>query len=118
MTSIPCAIREPTGLVHGHELQALEGAAELLRAGRIRAIQFEFGGANVDSRTFFRDFWNLLYGRFGYSLYQILPGCVPSPSGGAVRTIRLAELSRMCYRRGPSFVATSPQRPCAHSARA
>jgi hypothetical protein len=31
-----------------------------LPAGKIRAIAFEFGCGNVNSRTFFRDFWDLL----------------------------------------------------------
>lgn len=44
--------------VEGHELAVLRGAAPVLDS--IRAIQFEFGGTDIDSRCFFRDFWNLL----------------------------------------------------------
>jgi FkbM family methyltransferase len=45
--------------IEGHELFALHGAQEALKA-QIQVLQFEFGGANIDSRTFFRDFWLLL----------------------------------------------------------
>jgi FkbM family methyltransferase len=46
--------------IEGNELYALHGAGNMMSSRRIDAIQFEFGGANVDSRTFFRDFWELL----------------------------------------------------------
>jgi FkbM family methyltransferase len=46
--------------IEGNELFALRGAGDMMSGRRIDAIQFEFGGANVDSRTFFRDFWELL----------------------------------------------------------
>ena len=45
--------------IEGFELFALKGAQEALK-GQIQLIQFEFGGANIDSRTFFKDFWLLL----------------------------------------------------------
>lgn len=56
--------------IEGNELNALKGAAGLLKRGGIGAIQIEFGGCNIDSRTFFRDFWNLLHE--DYSMYRIL----------------------------------------------
>lgn len=56
--------------IEGHELKALEGAAGLIAAAAIDFIQFEFGGANTDSRTYFRDFFELLHERF--NLYRIL----------------------------------------------
>lgn len=43
----------------GHELKCIEGARELIDAGRVDFIQFEMG-CNVDSRTYFRDFWKAL----------------------------------------------------------
>jgi FkbM family methyltransferase len=51
--------------VEGAELSALQGAGELLSSGAIRNVQFEFGGCNIDSRTFFRDFWELLSPNYG-----------------------------------------------------
>lgn len=46
----------------GHELEVLKGATNLLHAGLINAIQFEFNEMNVASRVFFRDFLDLLPG--------------------------------------------------------
>jgi FkbM family methyltransferase len=44
----------------GHELSVLEGARGLLESRAIDTIQFEFGGANIDSRTFLRDIVDVL----------------------------------------------------------
>ena len=46
--------------VEGHELKVLEGAEVMMRDGRIDFLQFEFGAANIESRTYFRDFFQLL----------------------------------------------------------
>lgn len=59
--------------VEGHELDVLHGAGDLLHPGVIRAISFEFGSGNINTRTFFHDFWDLLHPR-GYKLARILPG--------------------------------------------
>jgi FkbM family methyltransferase len=56
--------------VEGHELHVLQGAKEMLRQRAIQFIQFEFGEPNLNSRTFFRDFFNLLTDQ--YSIYRIL----------------------------------------------
>lgn len=56
--------------VEGHELAVLRGSSGLLAKKAIQAIQFEFGGANIDSRTFFQDFFYLL--KDNYTLYRIL----------------------------------------------
>jgi FkbM family methyltransferase len=53
----------------GHELSILKGAEQMLLAGKIRHIQFEFGECNIDSKTYFRDFWNLLSLR--YDIYRM-----------------------------------------------
>ena len=58
--------------VEGHELDVFSGAKDALRKGSIKNIQFEFGGCNIDTRTFFQDFWYLLTG-YGYTLYRIMP---------------------------------------------
>ncbi len=54
----------------GHELAVLTGAERLLRARAIDAIQFEFGGANIDARVFLRDIVNLL--RPTHDVYRLL----------------------------------------------
>jgi FkbM family methyltransferase len=46
--------------IEGLEYKALRGAERALAEGRIRALAFEFGGTDIDSRTYFRDFWQLL----------------------------------------------------------
>lgn len=56
--------------VEGHELNVLKGATEMLHAGKINFIQFEFGGCNIDSRTYFQDFFYLLSEK--YTLYRIV----------------------------------------------
>lgn len=59
--------------IEGAELDALLGADTALRSGTIRALSFEFGMNNIDSRTFFRDFWDLLV-PLGFSIFRIAPG--------------------------------------------
>jgi FkbM family methyltransferase len=59
--------------LEGHELEALKGAESLLENHAIRAIQFEFGGCNIDSRTYLRDFWQLLHDKHNYSFYRLIP---------------------------------------------
>lgn len=56
--------------VEGHEIAALSGAARMIKAGKIDFIQFEFGMASVESRTFIKDFFRILP---GYTIYRILP---------------------------------------------
>lgn len=64
--------------VEGHELKVFEGAQQLLRNKKIKVIQFEFGGCNIDSRTFFKDFYLLLH--TDYKLFRIVKnGLVPLP---------------------------------------
>ncbi len=54
----------------GNEFSILRGAEKMLQRGVIKYIQFEFGGCNIDSRTFFQDFWYLLSPK--YKIYRIL----------------------------------------------
>lgn len=62
--------------VEGHEWHCLKGGSGILTAGKIDFIQFEFGGCNIDSRTFFQDFWYLLHEQ--YHFYRIVKnGLVP-----------------------------------------
>jgi FkbM family methyltransferase len=56
--------------VEGHEKKVLDGAKEMIDDGKIDFIQFEFGGTDIDSRTFFRDFYYLLNDR--YKIYRIV----------------------------------------------
>lgn len=56
--------------VEGHELSVLRGARESLI--HCQAIQFEFGGCNIDSRSFFQDFWYFLRG-YGFDFFRMSP---------------------------------------------
>ena len=56
--------------IEGHELKALEGAKQMIDSKKIDFIQFEFGGCNIDSRTYFQDFFYLL--KDNYKIYRIL----------------------------------------------
>ena len=56
--------------IEGHELLCLEGFGMAL--DRVKVIQFEFGACNIDSRTYFKDFWNFLSAR-SFLLYRITP---------------------------------------------
>ncbi len=59
--------------VEGHDLAVLQGALTLLANGRIRLIQFEYGGTHIDARVFLQDFFHLLAPQ-GYDLYKLFPG--------------------------------------------
>jgi FkbM family methyltransferase len=56
--------------IEGHEFHALLGGKELLQANKIHFIQFEFGEPQIDSRTYFRDIYNLLHQN--YNFYRIV----------------------------------------------
>jgi FkbM family methyltransferase len=54
----------------GHEMDVLLGASNMIKAGRISAIQFEFGGTFVHTPYHFADPWELLSPHF--KVYRIL----------------------------------------------
>jgi FkbM family methyltransferase len=56
--------------IEGFEMAALRGSSAMLKNRAISAIQFEFGGADIDARVFFKDFYNLLSPDF--NIYRIL----------------------------------------------
>lgn len=56
--------------IEGHELAALEGFGRAIDHSRV--IQFEFGGCNIDTRTYFKDFWTF-FGDHGFALYRMTP---------------------------------------------
>jgi FkbM family methyltransferase len=56
--------------IEGHELAALQGFGRAIQ--HVAVLQFEFGGSNIDTRTFFRDFW-LFFERTDFDLYRITP---------------------------------------------
>jgi len=66
--------------IEGHELFALRGLEKSLAAGKIGALSFEFGSADINSRTFFRDFWDFLTGH-GFAIERLTPGGHTVPIG-------------------------------------
>lgn len=58
--------------VEGHELAVFRGAQQMLGAGKINIIQFEYGGCNLDARVYLLDIWEYL-ASFGFSFYKIYP---------------------------------------------
>jgi hypothetical protein len=56
--------------VEGHELSVLAGAKEVLN--RIELVQFEFGGGNIDSKTYFQDFW-YFFKNLNFDIYRLTP---------------------------------------------
>lgn len=61
--------------IEGHELFALRGARKCLANRQIGGLLFEFGLCNLNSRTYFKDFWDLLSNDF--RIYRITPGGRP-----------------------------------------
>ncbi len=58
--------------IEGHEFQALQGAINMLTNKAIDMISFEFGASNIDSRFFFKDFYNFLL-KQRMTLFRITP---------------------------------------------
>lgn len=58
--------------IEGHELDALAGAKEMFNRKAIDIVTFEFGGCNIDTRTFFQDFW-YFFREVNMNLFRITP---------------------------------------------
>ena len=73
--------------VEGHELDVLKGGFRTLALAQV--IQFEFGGCNIDTRTFFQDFWYLLT-EAGFQVHRV-------SENGPIRISQYSELDE-CFR--------------------
>ena len=58
--------------VEGHELDVLAGAKCMFDKRAVDIATFEFGGCNIDTRTFFQDFWHF-FSSAHMKLYRITP---------------------------------------------
>lgn len=58
--------------IEGHELNALAGAKEMFASRSIDIVTFEFGGCNIDTRTFFQDFW-YFFDEANFKIFRITP---------------------------------------------
>ena len=85
--------------VEGHEIFALRGLGRYIEERRILAFSFEFGSANVNSRTFFRDFWEML-DPLGYEISRIAPGGVRVPIRSYYETLEF-------FRGATNYLATA-----------
>ncbi|MCC8423737.1 FkbM family methyltransferase [Mucilaginibacter sp. UR6-11] len=56
--------------VEGHELDVLNGMGGAL--AKTKVIQFEFGGCNIDTRTYFYDFWQF-FKKHNFNIFRITP---------------------------------------------
>ena len=59
--------------IEGNELNGLKGIGKYLK--KVKIIQFEFGQANIDSGTFFKDYYNFFINR-NFLIYRITPTAV------------------------------------------
>lgn len=66
--------------IEGHELDALAGAKKMFAAKCIDIVTFEFGGCNIDTRTFFQDFW-YFFSEINFKIFRITPSGYLYPIG-------------------------------------
>lgn len=59
--------------VEGHELSVLQGSTRMLSQGKIKRIQFEYGGTFIDARILLKDIFEFLT-VYNYAFYKIYPG--------------------------------------------
>ncbi len=88
--------------IEGYEFQALKGAAKTLESAQIDMVAFEFGAANIDTRKFFKDFWQL-FSQAGMNLYRL------TPSGLLVHIQKYNEFYEQFLT--TNYVAVSPKYP-------
>ena len=58
--------------VEGHEIDVLRGATDLFARKCVDMVTFEFGGCNIDTRSYLRDFYNFFKAQ-GMDIYRITP---------------------------------------------
>jgi len=56
--------------VEGHEMDVLHGMGDAIL--KTKVIQFEFGGCNIDTKTYFRDFF-IFFEKFNFRVFRITP---------------------------------------------
>lgn len=85
--------------VEGMELDVLRGIEDFISHQKVDMVAFEFGGCNIDSRTYFKDFW-LFFQRAGMQIYRV------TPSGYLFPVVRCRELYEQF--RTTNFIAVRP----------
>lgn len=56
--------------IEGHELSAIKGMGSMVE--QVRIFQFEFGGCNIDTRTYFKDFFTFFTEK-NFKIFRITP---------------------------------------------
>ena len=64
--------------VEGHELDVLAGASSMFHQEAIDIVTFEFGGCNIDTRSFFQDFY-YFFEEINMSIFRITPSAYLYP---------------------------------------
>lgn len=59
--------------VEGHELDVLKGGQQMFSNRNIKMVSFEFGGCNIDSRTFLQDFYYFFIENGMNKMFRITP---------------------------------------------
>lgn len=83
----------------GYELSILNGATAIFEKRAIRAVQFEFGGCAIDTRIYFRDYYNF-FSNFNFSIFRI------SMAGDLLPITRYSEMLEQF--RTTNFIAIGP----------
>jgi len=66
--------------VEGHELSVLKGSTRMLSQGRIKRIQFEYGGTFIDARILLKDMFEFLTA-YSFLLYKVYPDEIKPAEG-------------------------------------
>jgi FkbM family methyltransferase len=58
--------------IEGHEMDLFEGASRMFENKAVKMATFEFGGCNIDTKTYFRDYF-YFFNDMKMDLYRITP---------------------------------------------
>lgn len=67
--------------VEGHELDVLLGGSKMFSDKKIKLVSFEFGGSNIDTKTYYRDFY-YFFEELKMKIYRITPSSFLVPMNG------------------------------------
>jgi len=88
--------------VEGHELDVLKGAVGMLGAGKIRALTFEFGGCDIDTRVFFQDYWYFFKQFDGARIFRLTPSGYLLPIPKYLETLEQFRVSNYLVKMVPA----------------
>jgi FkbM family methyltransferase len=62
--------------IEGHELDFFRGSRKMISQYRIKVLQFEYGGCNIDARTLLKDYFSMFADYPRYRFYKIFPDAI------------------------------------------